>query len=159
MEGCEMAEFKDILFELRKSRKYTQTELARILDVSTSTIAMWETGKRTPTRLKYEAISDLFNVDLDYLYGKTNLKRRIMYDEFGNCYTPASTTTSPSPAADQPDHTVVGAAKPALSDRAYMVGRAYEDADYLTQRMVERTLGIEEEAELKEPAGRQAFTA
>ena len=66
---------------------------------------------------------------------------------------------NPSPAADQPDHSVVGAAKPELSDRAYMVGRAYDDADYLTQRMVERTLGIEEEAELKEPAGRQAFTA
>ena len=64
-----------------------------------------------------------------------------------------------SPTADQPDHPAVGAAKPALSDRAYMVGRAYEDSDYLTQRMVERTLGIEEEVELKEPAGRQAFTA
>lgn len=93
-----MAEFKDIFSELRKSRKYTQNDVAKLLDVSISTIAMWETGKRTPTRVKYEAISDLFNVDLDYLYGKTTVKRKVIYDEFGNKYSPAPlqpTTNNP----------------------------------------------------------------
>lgn len=82
-----MAEFKDIFLELRKSRNYTQEQAAKLIGCSNSTIAMWESGKRTPTREKYEAIADLFNVDIDYLYGKTPVKRRILFDEFGTKYT------------------------------------------------------------------------
>lgn len=88
-----MAEFKDIIIELRKSRQYTQDQLAKLLGCSASTIAMWESGERSPTRKRLEAISDLFNVDMDYLYGKTETKRRIMYDEFGHRY--ASSTRIP----------------------------------------------------------------
>lgn len=62
----------------------TQEQAADLLGVGKSTISMWETGKRTPTRAKYEAIADVFNVDLDYLYGKTSEKRHVYYDEEGN---------------------------------------------------------------------------
>lgn len=34
--------------KLRKERKLTQLQLAKILGVSTSTVAMWETGQRKP---------------------------------------------------------------------------------------------------------------
>jgi transcriptional regulator with XRE-family HTH domain len=82
-----MTDFSKIFIELRKSRDLTQEDMAKILGVGSSTIGMWETGKRTPTRAKYEAISDFFNVDIDYLYGKTDIKRRTMYDDRGNEYT------------------------------------------------------------------------
>ena len=82
-----MTTFSKIFIELRKSKNLTQEDMAKALGVGSSTIGMWETGKRTPTRAKYEEISDYFNVDIDYLYGKTNIKRRVMYDESGNEYT------------------------------------------------------------------------
>lgn len=125
--------------EQRELHKLTLLDVAKKMGISESTAQRYE-SERGIKNIPYDAIvkyAEILNVSPAYLMGWEN----------------------PSPAADQPDHTVVGAAKPALSDRAYMVGRAYEHSDYLTQRMVERTLGIEEEAELKEPAGRQAFTA
>ena len=33
---------------LRKQNGYTQVELAKKLGIGVSTVAMWETGKRTP---------------------------------------------------------------------------------------------------------------
>ena len=83
-----MTDFGNIFSELRKSKNYTQAEVAKVLGGSSSTIAMWESGQRTPTRKLYEAISDTFNVDLDYLYGKTDIKRRVFFDEFGTGYQP-----------------------------------------------------------------------
>ena len=130
------------LYENIKNRrialKLTQEELAKRTGYSDkSMIAKIEKGQVDLPQSKIVTFASALGVSPAYLMGWEN----------------------PSPAADQPDHPAVGAAKPELSDRAYMVGRAYEDSDYLTQRMVERTLGIEEEAELKEPAGRRAFTA
>ena len=89
-----MADFKDIFIDLRKQNKYTQEDISKKLGVSASTIGMWETGKRTPTRAKYEEIADLFNVDIDFLYGKTDIKRRVIYDEYGNEYTPSTPSLS-----------------------------------------------------------------
>ena len=124
--------------ERRKELHLAAEEVAAALGVSRATVYRYESAdiEKLPITI-IEPLAKVLKVFPAYLMGWEN----------------------PSPAADQPDRPVVGAAKPALSDRAYMVGRAYEDSDYLTQRMVERTLGIEEEAELKEPAGRQAFTA
>ena len=48
----------------------TQEQAADLLGVGKSTISMWETGKRTPTRAKYEAMADVFNVDMNVLLGK-----------------------------------------------------------------------------------------
>jgi len=73
-----MRQFAEILVELRKEAKMSQQELADKLGVSRSTIGMYESGERAPTKEGMEAIADLFNVDMDYLYGRTNIKR--VYD-------------------------------------------------------------------------------
>ena len=39
---------KSRIKQLRKENRLTQVELADKLGVSVSTVAMWETGKRTP---------------------------------------------------------------------------------------------------------------
>lgn len=82
-----MREFKDIILELRKSCDMSQEELSKLIGMSKSSIAMWETGKRIPSSDVFEALADFFNVDIDYLYGRTNVKRKIIFDEFGDMYS------------------------------------------------------------------------
>lgn len=70
-----MKAFGEILTELRKSDGLNQGELANKLKLSRSTIAMYERGERTPTKEGMELIADFFNVDMEYLYGRTEIKR------------------------------------------------------------------------------------
>lgn len=81
-----MSEFKHIFLNLRNEKKYNQEEMAKELGVSKSTIAMWETGKRLPSPELYEQIADYFNVDIDFLYGRTNIRKKYHYDTQGNEY-------------------------------------------------------------------------
>ena len=66
-----MKEFKDVFKELRLSRDLTQTELAKRLHMSRSRIGMYESGERTPRYDDLETIADFFNVDIDFLLGRT----------------------------------------------------------------------------------------
>ena len=76
--------FSKIFSQLRKEHGYTQEEISKLLDVSKSSIAMWETDQRLPSPELYEQIADFFNVDIDYLYGRTFIRQRIRFDEDGN---------------------------------------------------------------------------
>ena len=76
--------FKNIFLALRTSKGFSQEQISKELKVSKSTIAMWETGKRLPSPEVFELIADYFNVDIDFLYGRTNIKRKILFDEFGD---------------------------------------------------------------------------
>lgn len=67
-----MGSFQSVLKSLRKSLGLTQDELANKLNVSRSTIGMYESGSREPDYETLEAIADFFNVDTDYLLGRTN---------------------------------------------------------------------------------------
>lgn len=67
-----MGTFNNILKSLRTSRDLTQDELAKILKISRSTIGMYEKGAREPDFETLELIADYFNVDIDYLLGRTN---------------------------------------------------------------------------------------
>ena len=67
-----MGNFQSVLKSLRKANGLTQDELAKILKISRSTIGMYENGSREPDYETLEAIADYFNVDIDYLLGRTN---------------------------------------------------------------------------------------
>lgn len=71
-----MSDFSKRLIELRKSKELSQLKLSELLGVSKSTVAMWESGQRTPTYNGYEEIADFFNVDVDYLRGKQDIKNK-----------------------------------------------------------------------------------
>lgn len=71
-----MANFGSILRNLRISRDITQSELATKLGVSRSTVGMYETGAREPDFEAMEAIADTFNVDMDYLMGRSQVERK-----------------------------------------------------------------------------------
>lgn len=57
----------DRLKELRKKQNLTQVQFAKIFNISSGTIAMWETNKRTPDVEMLIEIANYFNVSLDYL--------------------------------------------------------------------------------------------
>lgn len=67
-----MARFKDRLKQLRRETELTQQELAKKLGVSFSSISMYERGEREPSFEMLEMIADFFNVDMNYLLGKTD---------------------------------------------------------------------------------------
>lgn len=60
------------LKQLREQNGYSQEELAKLLNTSRSRIGMYEQGRRQPDFEMQEAIADLFNVTIDYLFGRRN---------------------------------------------------------------------------------------
>ena len=113
-----MAELKDILKKLRSDKNMSQAELADELSCGLSTVASWETGNRFPRRPYMEQLADIFNVDIDYLYGRTELRQRIHFDNDG--------------------HMMVH-----LSDEEYQVIKSYRSSDSVTKEMVLRILKID----------------
>lgn len=67
-----MGNFSNIFKSLRQASGYTQQELSDRLGISRSRIGMYETGAREPDFETLEIIADFFNVDTDYLLGRTN---------------------------------------------------------------------------------------
>jgi transcriptional regulator with XRE-family HTH domain len=72
-----MATFKDMLKYLRNREGLSQAELAQKIGLGTSTISMYEVGKREPDFETLETIADFFNVDMNFLLGKTGSENRI----------------------------------------------------------------------------------
>lgn len=71
-----MPSFANIIKNLRISRGITQEQLASMLKVSRSAIGMYETGSRQPDFETLEAFADIFNVDMDYLLGRSTVERK-----------------------------------------------------------------------------------
>lgn len=67
-----MGNFQNVFKSLRIAGGYTQQEMADKLNISRSTIGMYETGAREPDYNTLELIADFFNVDIDYLLGRTD---------------------------------------------------------------------------------------
>ena len=57
---------------LRRAKGWSQGELAKLLQISPSTVGMYEQGRREPSTAVLLAMSELFGVTVDYLLtGKT----------------------------------------------------------------------------------------
>lgn len=56
--------------ELRKQANMSQFQLAKVLGIATSTLGMYETGKREPSLKVMNRIADYFDVSTDYLLGR-----------------------------------------------------------------------------------------
>lgn len=75
-----MTKFCDRLKQLRREASLTQDELAKNLKITRSRLAMYEQGQRDPDTEVLEAIADYFNVDMDYLLGRTHQKHSANVD-------------------------------------------------------------------------------
>ena len=71
-----MADIKDRIFILRTENSLTQEQMAKIFKVGISTISMWEKGERIPRPKLLQELCDYFNVDMDYLMGRSDIKNR-----------------------------------------------------------------------------------
>ena len=72
-----MPKFSDRLKQLRIERGLSQQAFADKLGcISKSSINMYERGEREPGLELLEAIADFFNVDMDYLLGKSSVQNR-----------------------------------------------------------------------------------
>lgn len=62
--------FSEYLSRYRALRGYTQSELAKVLGISRSTYANYESGKRSPDLETLEHISDALDCSMDALFGR-----------------------------------------------------------------------------------------
>lgn len=76
--------FAGILKSLRESNNMTQVDLAKHLNITDRNIRFYESGQRIPPADILIKISDYFDVSIDYLLGRTNIKKPM---EFMVCET------------------------------------------------------------------------
>lgn len=101
------------LKELRTQGGISQQHLANFLNVSRSTVAMWETGKSEPDSSNLKKLSEFFNVSIDYLLGNSEQKEN-------------------SPAVTNDDE--------AVSEEDAALLEAFRKADPATQDVIRRFL-------------------
>ena len=78
-----------ILKSLREESGQSQQAFAEALGISRSAVGNYEQGTREPDMETLEKIADLYNVNMDFLYGKTDIRRPDMnlaslYDTYDN---------------------------------------------------------------------------
>lgn len=72
-----MPKFSERLKSLRAEKCISQADLAKQIKLSKSSINMYERGEREPGLETLERIADFFNVDMDYLLGKSDIVRKV----------------------------------------------------------------------------------
>lgn len=66
-----MGDFPNIFKHIREKSGLTQQQLADKLGISRSAVGMYEKGEREPNIETLKHIADTFNVDMNYLLGKS----------------------------------------------------------------------------------------
>ena len=69
-----MSNFGEKLKALREEKKISQSELANTFNLSQSTIAYYEANKKQPNFKTIIQLADYFNVTIDYLLDRTDIK-------------------------------------------------------------------------------------
>lgn len=69
--------------QLRSENHISQKTLAKELYVSQQTVAKWEAETSTPNPETLSKIADYFDVSVDYLLGKTDIKKAPAHGEQG----------------------------------------------------------------------------
>lgn len=60
--------------KLREEQGMTQRDVAQRLCVNPSAVNRWESGEKRPDLVNLVKLADLFDVSLDYLLGRTELR-------------------------------------------------------------------------------------
>lgn len=71
------------LKELRNEKRLTQAQLAKIFNVSKTTICQWETSRQEPGLEDLVAIAYYFKVSADYLIGLEDETGGKTYNNYG----------------------------------------------------------------------------
>lgn len=73
--------FEKRLKKERIKKGLNQPELAHALKVAKQTISNWENGNRTPDSNMLVKIANFFNVSVDYLLGRTEMRDIAIYEK------------------------------------------------------------------------------
>lgn len=68
--------FADILNNLIKEKNISNYELSREIGIHQTTIANWLSGDSAPHKKNLKRLSDYFDVSVEYLEGKTDIKEK-----------------------------------------------------------------------------------
>lgn len=112
--------FNTILRDLRTRRGLTQDELAADLHITKQALSHYERGTRYPKKEMLESIADYFNVDMNYLTGRST----------------TTTTIQREPEADPQ------APAYSLTDEELLIAMAYSRADTTTKNGVRALLEL-----------------
>lgn len=69
--------FGDRIKNLRLEKNMTQEDLSKILNVSRATVGRYETNERFPDKNTLKKIADTFEVSIDYLFERTNIRNKV----------------------------------------------------------------------------------
>lgn len=69
-----MKKFNEILCDLMKEYDIEQKDLAARTGLTQATISRYATGKMIPTGENLVLLADVFNVSIDYLLGRTDVR-------------------------------------------------------------------------------------
>lgn len=69
-------DFPTRLKELRKAKKVNQTSLGKEIGVTLKQIQRYESGENDPTMSVLIALAIFFDVSIDYLVGRSDVKER-----------------------------------------------------------------------------------
>lgn len=72
-----MATFSERISFLRLKSNLSLRQLSKLTGISSSALHSYEVGKREASYKSLEALSDVFNCDIDYLLGKTDIKNSV----------------------------------------------------------------------------------
>ena len=61
--------------DLREDRDLRQSDVAEATGIDQRTLSNYETGKTNPDSFALIRLADFFNVSIDYLLGRTNLRK------------------------------------------------------------------------------------
>jgi transcriptional regulator with XRE-family HTH domain len=73
--------FSKRLKELRKEKKLSQEKFGELMNIHHRTISYYEAGERIPSPETLELFADFFDVSLDYLMGRTNIRNYQFYND------------------------------------------------------------------------------
>ena len=89
----------EIFEKLCAEKGVSAYRVAQDTGVTTATLTSWKQGKYAPKTDKLQKLADYFDVDLDYLMGKSNIRKKIpvlkqIGIDFGNTYFPGKIITT-----------------------------------------------------------------
>ena len=112
--------FNTILRDLRTRRGLTQDELAADLHITKQALSHYERGTRYPKKEMLESIADYFNVDMNYLTGRSTTTTTIQREPEAEPQAPAYS----------------------LTDEELLIAMAYSRADTTTKNGVRALLEL-----------------
>ena len=69
----------EIYCKLRDEKNFKDADVVRATGITKSTFSDWKNGRSCPKNEKLQKIADFFDVDIDYLCGRTDIRKKVHF--------------------------------------------------------------------------------